>query len=79
MASEYLTIRDPGKGEYEEKKSRFLGEAVPVSSEEEAAEYIAGVRKKYYDDTGEDGWIMVCDKLPPAEEDFTEEETIFTE
>lgn len=49
MASEYLTIRDPGKGEYEEKKSRFLGEAVPVSSEEEAAEYIAGVRKKYYD------------------------------
>ena len=49
MASEYLTIRDPGNGEYEEKKSRFLGEAVPVSSEEEAAEYIAGVRKKYYD------------------------------
>ena len=38
-----------------------------------------GVRKKYYDDTGEDGWIMVCDKLPPAEEDFTEEETVFTE
>ena len=38
-----------------------------------------GVRKKYYEDTGEDGWIMVCDKLPPAEEDFTEEETVFTE
>ena len=38
-----------------------------------------GVRKKYYDDTGEDGWIMVCDKLPEAQEDFTEEETIFTE
>lgn len=49
MASEYLTIRDSGKGEYEEKKSRFLGEAVPVSSEEEAAEYVAGVRKRYYD------------------------------
>ena len=38
-----------------------------------------GVRKKYYEDTGEDGWIMVCDKLPEAQEDFTEEETIFTE
>ena len=49
MASEYLTIRDSGNGEYEEKKSRFLGEAVPVSSEEEAAAYVAGVRKKYYD------------------------------
>ena len=40
MASEYLTIRDHGNGEYEEKKSRFLGEAVPVSSEEEAAAYV---------------------------------------
>ena len=38
-----------------------------------------GVRKKYYDDTGEDGWIMVCDRLPDAEEDFTEEETLYTE
>ena len=36
-----------------------------------------GVRKKYYEDTGEDGWIMVCDHLPPAEEDFTEAETVF--
>ena len=38
-----------------------------------------GVRKKYYEDTGEDGWIMVCDHLPPAEEDFTEAETVYTE
>ena len=37
-----------------------------------------GVRKKYYDDTGEDGWIMVCDRLPDAEEDFTEAETLYT-
>ena len=49
MASEYLTISDRGEGGYEEKKSRFLGEAVPVASEEEAAAYVAGVRKKYYD------------------------------
>ena len=49
MASEYLTIARGGSGEYEEKKSRFLGEAVHVETEEEASEYIAGIRKKYYD------------------------------
>lgn len=49
MASEYLTIREAGKGEYEEKKSRFLGEAVHVESEEEASDYISRVRKRYYD------------------------------
>ena len=38
-----------------------------------------GIRKKYYEDTGEDAWIMVCDKLPQAEEDFTEAETVFIE
>ena len=49
MAAEYLTISETGKGEYEEKKSRFLGEAVHVETEEEAAAYVAGIRKKYYD------------------------------
>jgi uncharacterized YigZ family protein len=49
MAAEYLTIRETGKGEYEEKKSRFLGEAVHVETEEEAAAYVAGIRKQYYD------------------------------
>ena len=33
------------------------------------------VRKRYYEDTGEDAWLMVCDKLPPADPDFEEEET----
>ena len=49
MAAEYLTISETGKGEYEEKKSRFLGEAVHVETEEEAAAYVAGIRKQYYD------------------------------
>lgn len=35
------------------------------------------VRKKYYEDNGEDAYLMVCDQMPPAQEDFTEEETIF--
>ena len=49
MAAEYLTIRETGKGEYEEKKSRFLGEAVHVESEEEASAHVARIRKQYYD------------------------------
>ena len=35
-----------------------------------------GIRKKYYEDTGEDGWIMVCPRLPDAQEDFEEAETV---
>ena len=49
MSSEYLTLARPGQGEYEEKKSRFLGKAVHIESEEEAAAFIAGIRKQYYD------------------------------
>ncbi len=45
----YKIICEPGYGEYEEKKSRFLANAAPVTSEEEAAAFIASVRKKYYD------------------------------
>lgn len=33
------------------------------------------VRKKYYNDNGEDALLMVCDKLPEAEIDFSEDET----
>lgn len=46
---EYYTITKTGLGEYEEKKSRFLGEAIPVSSEEEAAKELSRIRKQYYD------------------------------
>ena len=38
-----------GTGEYEEKRSRFIGELWPVSSEEEAKARIAAVKKKYPD------------------------------
>ena len=34
------------------------------------------VRKKYYDDNGEDALLMVCDKLPEAKIDFSEFETV---
>ena len=38
-----------GAGEYEEKRSRFIGELFPVADEDEAKERIAAVRKKYPD------------------------------
>ena len=38
-----------GTGEYEEKRSRFIGELFPVAGEAEARERIAAVKKKYPD------------------------------
>ena len=35
-----------------------------------------GVRKRYYEDNGEDALIMVCDHMPDAEPDFEEDETV---
>ena len=35
-----------------------------------------GVRKRYYEDNGEDALFMVCDHMPPAQEDFEEPETV---
>ena len=34
------------------------------------------VRKKYYEDNGEDAYLMVADRLPPPEDDFEEDETV---
>ena len=31
-----------------------------------------GVRKQYYEDRGEDAYLMVCQNLPPVQEDFTD-------
>ena len=40
-----------GQGELVEKKSRFIATVEPVESEEEALEFIAKIRKKYWDAT----------------------------
>jgi uncharacterized YigZ family protein len=47
--NEYLTPSGPGETELTEKRSRFLGHARPVESEEEARAFIAEMKKKYYD------------------------------
>ena len=32
-----------------------------------------GLRKRYYEDNGEDAYLMVCQDMPPVEPDFTED------
>ena len=45
----YKVVYQGGEGELIEKKSRFIATVQPVESEEEAAEFISAVRKKYWD------------------------------
>ena len=45
----YQTIQKAGESEIVINKSRFLGYCIPVSSEEEAQEALAQIRKKHYD------------------------------
>ena len=35
-----------------------------------------GVRKRYYEDNGEDALLMVCEHMPEADPDFTGPETV---
>lgn len=50
MASEiYTTIGDAGRGEYEEKRSLFIGQAVHAENEEQAMAHVRGVRAQYHD------------------------------
>ena len=48
MTEYYLPTRY-GTAEFVEKKSRFIGEIWPVSTEEEARQRVADVKKKYHD------------------------------
>lgn len=45
----YKVVYQAGSGEYEDKRSRFIANVAPVSSEEEATAFIESIRKKYYD------------------------------
>ncbi|MGB0650580.1 MAG: IMPACT family protein [Rhodothermales bacterium] len=50
-AASYLVLDQPGYAEFKVKGSRFIGEALPVSSVEEAEEALQRVRKREYDAT----------------------------
>ena len=45
----YTTILNSESFEYEDRRSVFIAEAAPVSSENEALEFIAKIKKKYPD------------------------------
>ena len=44
-------VYEGGEGELIEKKSRFIATVRPVESEEEAIEFIAAMKKKYWNAT----------------------------
>ena len=45
----YITIKKQSHFEYEDRKSVFIGEAIPVSTETEAIAFIDSVKKRYPD------------------------------
>ena len=45
----YITIHHYAAFEYEDRKSVFIGEAMPVSTEEDALRFVDSVKKKYPD------------------------------
>lgn len=51
MAELYTTIESEAVAEFEEKKSIFIGHALPVKTEEEAAAFIKELKNKYRDAT----------------------------
>lgn len=44
----YKTVRTAGEGEYEEKRSRFIGSIIPIKTEQEALDFIAKRRQQTF-------------------------------
>ncbi len=51
VLARYLTVRNYGTSEIVVKKSRFIGHARPVESEDEAVAFIEELKKKYWNAT----------------------------
>ena len=47
--SEYFTLQTYGRDEFTVNRSRFIGTAMPVSSNEEALDFVASIRKEFPD------------------------------
>ena len=45
----YITVKKASHFEYEDRKSVFIGQAMPVSTEAEAIAFIDSVKKRYPD------------------------------
>ena len=61
----YHTIYKGGDGEIVEKKSRFIAEVHPVTSEEEAMEILEKTRKQYWD-ARHHCWAYIIGRNPAA-------------
>ena len=46
---EYKTILGEGIDEFTEKRSRFIGHMLPVTTEQQALDFIGGIKSKYWD------------------------------
>lgn len=62
----YNTVYSGGSGEIVEKKSRFIADVFPVTSEDEAMEYLEEIRKRYWD-ARHHCWAYVIGRNPAAE------------
>ncbi|HJA20874.1 MAG TPA: YigZ family protein [Candidatus Mediterraneibacter ornithocaccae] len=62
----YDTVYRGGTGEYIEKRSRFIGQVYPVSSEEEVFAYLEEIKKKYWD-ARHHCWAYVIGRNPASE------------
>lgn len=62
----YDTAYRGGRGEYTEKKSRFIAEVFPVVSEEEAFSHLEKIKKRYWD-ARHHCWAYVIGRNPAAE------------
>jgi len=49
MMTEYVTIRHGASYTFEDRKSVFIGDAMPVSSEKEALDFLQSIKKRYPD------------------------------
>ncbi len=49
MAGRYTTVRAPGRDEFTERRSRFIGHIFPVTTEEEALARLDEVRRQFRD------------------------------
>ena len=49
MADDYKTVKKQAHDEFVEKRSRFIGYCTPVTTEEEATDFIAHIRAKHWD------------------------------
>ncbi len=47
--SDYITIKNQSSDEFVERRSRFIGHIKPVTTRDEAEEFIAQIKSKYWD------------------------------